>query len=84
METKLEFDYEEVKKITDKIEDKKCSILLQFPDGLKPKSKDIYKYFKKKLPKAEIYLWLGSCYGACDVPYANVDHIVQFGHSKWC
>jgi diphthamide biosynthesis enzyme Dph1/Dph2-like protein len=36
---------------------------------------------------AKCIIWLGSCFGACDVPLEleklNVDLLVQFGHSEW-
>ena len=57
------------------------TVLIQLPDGLKPKAKEI----KEKLEKtgAEIFIWGGSCYGACDVPDVKVDLLIQFGHSEW-
>lgn len=62
------------------------TVLVQLPDGLKPKAKEIKEYLEKNT-KAEILIWLGSCFGACDVPLEsknlNVDLIVQFGHSEW-
>jgi 2-(3-amino-3-carboxypropyl)histidine synthase len=60
-------------------------VLLQFPDGLKPYSLTIKKYLENKTGK-KFFIWLGSCFGACDVPNVNekdFDLIVQFGHSKW-
>jgi len=62
------------------------TVLVQLPDGLKPRAKEI-KEFLEKNTKAEILIWAGSCFGACDVPLEaknlNVDLIVQFGHSEW-
>ncbi len=57
------------------------TVLIQLPDGLKPKAKEI----KEKLEGtgAEILIWGGSCYGACDVAKADVDILIQFGHSRW-
>jgi len=61
-------------------------VCIQLPDGLKPKAKEIQQYLKKETD-ANIVFWLGSCFGACDVPVElerlNFDLLIQFGHSKW-
>ncbi len=60
------------------------TILIQLPDGLKPKAKDIQEAVKKKFPAVKLTFWAGSCYGACDVPnVSGFDLLVQFGHSEW-
>jgi 2-(3-amino-3-carboxypropyl)histidine synthase len=62
------------------------TVLIQLPDGLKPRAKEITDYFGKKT-KAEVLIWADSCFGACDVPLEaknlKVDLIIQFGHSEW-
>ena len=63
-------------------------VLLHLPDGLRPKADKIQTELKSKLGKdVDIYLWAGSCYGACDLPIesknAGVDMIVHFGHTRW-
>lgn len=62
-------------------------VLLQFPDGLKPYACEIADLLEEKMKDAEIFIWLGSCFGACDVPVQveklGVEMIVQFGHSVW-
>jgi 2-(3-amino-3-carboxypropyl)histidine synthase len=62
------------------------TVLIQLPDGLKPRAKEISDYLGKKT-KAEFLIWADSCFGACDVPLEaknlNVDLIIQFGHSEW-
>jgi len=84
----------EIDKIVRTIEKEKVKIvLLQFPDGLKPYATVIADEIEKRLKehkiKAEILIWLGSCFGACDVPIQvenlkpKIDLIVQFGHSVW-
>ncbi|MBN2880450.1 diphthamide synthesis protein [Candidatus Woesearchaeota archaeon] len=59
-------------------------VCLQFADGLKPESKEIYDAAKEI---CEVYLWGNSCFGACDTPIVlekyGFDLIIQFGHSKW-
>jgi len=61
------------------------SVLIQLPDGLKPKAKEITDYLKKKT-NSDVFLWMGSNFGACDIPQdknLNVDLIINWGHSKW-
>ncbi len=59
------------------------TVMLQLPDGLKPKAAEIQDMLKQKT-KARIIIWGGSCFGACDVPSnLDVDLLVQFGHSEW-
>lgn len=61
-------------------------VCIQLPDGLKPEAKRISEELEKQTG-ANILIWLGSCYGACDVPLSienlNVDLLVQWGHSAW-
>ncbi len=62
-------------------------VLLQFPDRLKPYATAIVDALEQKT-KAEFLIWLGSCFGACDVPVGlenlkpKIDLIVQFGHNE--
>lgn len=76
----------ELDKAIDIIKSEKVkTVLLQMPDGLKPKAGEIKDIFESKT-NAEILIWGGSCYGACDMPYLNsvkVDILIQFGHSEW-
>jgi len=58
------------------------SVLLHFPDGMKPFSTVIAAEIEKQT-NSNVLIWLGTCYGGCDVPNADVDLIIQFGHSKW-
>lgn len=61
-------------------------VVLQLPDGLKPKAKEILEYIEKNA-KVEVIIWLGTCFGACDVPMEldrlGVDLLIQFGHSEF-
>ncbi|MFA5484874.1 MAG: diphthamide synthesis protein [Candidatus Pacearchaeota archaeon] len=59
------------------------SVLLQFPDGLKQYSTFIYDYLREKCNNVDFAIWLGSCFGACDIPDVDYDLIVQFGHSPY-
>jgi len=60
-------------------------VCLQLPDGLKPQATMIVDKLKKSV-SADIYIWLGSNFGACDIPIhlkkLKFDLVVNFGHSK--
>ena len=76
----LERAAEEIKKTKTK------RVCIQLPDGLKQEAKKIADELKEKTG-AEIIIWLGSCYGACDIPKQveelKVDLLIQWGHSEW-
>lgn len=77
----------ELDKVISKIKEKKCKrILIQLPEGLKPKAKTIVDTIKKQTG-SEVLIWLGNCYGACDIPLGlnqlNIDLLVQFGHNQF-
>ncbi|MEA3515333.1 MAG: diphthamide synthesis protein [Nanoarchaeota archaeon] len=61
-------------------------VLIQLPDGLKPRAKEIKEEIESQTD-AKAFIWLGSCFGACDVPYyterIGIDMIIQWGHSEW-
>ena len=77
----------EIEKVVQKIKvDNAKIVCLQFPDGLKPHAKEIADQLEQKT-KAKVIIWLGSCWGACDLPLEvnrlGVDLLVQWGHSEW-
>ena len=79
-------DYDlELQKAAEKIKQEKAgTVLIQLPNGLKPRAKEIQEELKKRISKdTKILIWAGSCFGACDIPKANVDLIIQWGHSEW-
>ena len=61
-------------------------VLLQFPDGMKPYAEVVVSEIEGKVD-CECFIWLGSCFGACDLPLEverlGIDLIIQFGHSEW-
>ncbi|MBL7054616.1 diphthamide synthesis protein [Candidatus Woesearchaeota archaeon] len=60
-------------------------VLIQLPDGLKPKAKEIKEKIEKET-NAKVLIWLGSCFGSCDIPNiekSGIDLLIQWGHSKW-
>jgi len=76
----------ELEKAVNRIKKSKARVVLvQLPDGLKPKADLIKKELESKT-NASILIWLGSCFGACDIPDVKklgVELIVQWGHSGW-
>ncbi len=73
----------ELNKIIKEIKSKKPkSVLLQFPDGMKQYATLIVDYLEKKT-NTQFKIYLGSCFGACDVPETDADLVVQFGHGAW-
>ena len=82
----IDCDYDlETERILKEIKKNKAeTVLLQFPEGLKPKALEIVSEIEKKT-KAECIIWLDTCYGACDIPELGnikIDLLVQFGHSE--
>ncbi len=82
----MEYDLE-LGKAADEINRQNAkTVCLQLPDGLKPAVAEIKAELEKKT-SANIVIWLGSCFGACDVPLQakelGVDLLIQFGHSAW-
>jgi diphthamide biosynthesis enzyme Dph1/Dph2-like protein len=77
----------EIEKAVEKIKKEKAKLVcIQLPDGLKPRAKEICDKLKEKTD-AEIIIWAGSCFGACDIPLdierLGVNLLIQWGHSEW-
>jgi len=77
----------EIDTIVSKIEAEKAKIVcIQLPEGLRPYAREIVQQIEMKT-NAKVIIWLGSCWGACDVPLEvnrlGVDLLVQWGHSEW-
>jgi len=81
----MEFDLE-LEKIVKEIKKQKAKkVCIQLPDGLKPKATQISDFLKKNT-NSDIFIWLGSNFGACDIPLQlknlKFDLVINFGHSK--
>jgi 2-(3-amino-3-carboxypropyl)histidine synthase len=77
----------ELEKVAEEIKKNKAkTVCIQLPDGLKPEATNIVNELKQKT-EAEIIIWAGDCYGACDTPLGlkemKIDLLIQFGHSVW-
>jgi len=82
----MQYDFE-LEKAIEKIKKEKAKrVCIQLPDGLKPKATEIAKKLREAT-KADILIWMESCFGACDIPTQlkniDVDIIIQFGHAPW-
>lgn len=84
----VELDYDlETDKMLQEIKKAKAKmVLLHLPDGLKPRAAELQRLILKNTG-AEVLIWAGSNFGACDLPVdtqrAGVDLIIHFGHSAW-
>jgi 2-(3-amino-3-carboxypropyl)histidine synthase len=84
LEQEYDFEFEKIEETIKK--EKAKRVLLQFPDGIKPYADLIVNELKNRCKNVEFFIWLGSCFGACDIPIetqGNVDLVVQFGHTAW-
>ena len=77
---KLELDkvVEEIKKRDAK------NVLIQLPDGLKIRAKEVVDKIESETD-AHVAVWLGGCFGACDLPMGTddigIDLVFAFGHN---
>ena len=96
MKSIIESDYDlEMEKAINEIKKLTCKrsaqspaklVCIQLPDGMKPLATEIASELEEKTG-AEILIWLGTCFGACDIPQGleklGVDLLIQWGHSYW-
>lgn len=80
----MSFNLELEKAVKEIKKQKARTVLIQLPDGLKPKALEISDFLEKNT-KARVIIWAGTCFGACDLPLdiKDVDLCIQFGHSLW-
>ena len=82
----MQYDLELEKAISHIKENNAKLVCIQLPDGMKPYAKEIQDKIKENTG-ADILIWLGSCYGACDWPIGidklGVDLLIAWGHSVW-
>ena len=89
-----EYDLE-LERVSQIIKESKAKLVcIQLPDGLKPKAAEIVNHLKTAT-NTEIIIWLGSCFGNCDIPNFSGEHsildstdsikpnlIIQWGHDE--
>jgi len=74
-----EYDFE-LGRIASTIKERRCrTVLLQFPEGLKRKAGEVAESLSGKTD-ATVIVSGEPCFGACDIPTADTDLIVHFGH----
>lgn len=80
----LEKDYElELDRVVKEIQNSGAkSVLLQLPDGLKPWGPAVADYLSDATCVG-VRIYLGDCFGACDLPSTDCDLVIQFGHAAW-
>jgi len=83
---KISYDLELDKAAEAIMREKAKRVCVQLPDGLKPEAKLIADELEARTG-AEVIIWAGSCYGACDLPLEverlGVDMLIAFGHAPW-
>ncbi|HIH11435.1 TPA: hypothetical protein HA241_04555 [Candidatus Woesearchaeota archaeon] len=77
----------EVEKAIRAIQEKRAKIVcIQLPDGLKPDAGAIADVIREKT-SARVLIWLGSNFGACDIPLGlqrmGVDLLISWGHNRF-
>lgn len=82
----MEYNFE-LDRIIRTIKKQKAKLVcLQLPEGLKPRALQLVDAIERQT-RARCLIWLGSCYGSCDVPLElerlGIDLLIQFGHSAW-
>jgi len=86
MKLDIESDYDlELERAISEIKKIKAKrVCIQLPDGLKQKATEIAEVLENET-RAEIFIWLGTCFGACDIPNlpGDFDLLIQWGHSPW-
>ncbi|MCL5976361.1 MAG: diphthamide synthesis protein [Candidatus Parvarchaeota archaeon] len=73
--------------LIDSIREKKYDkVAIQIPDGFKLHALDIADMISEN-SGAEVYIWGGSTYGACDAPIGlgkfGIKAVIQFGHARF-
>ena len=84
----MQYDLE-LERVVGEIKKQKAKrVLLQLPDGLKLKATWVVDELEKKIKGVEFLIWMGTCFGVCDVPVLGkdlekeIDLVVQFGHNE--
>lgn len=77
----------ELEKALQKISETQAkTICIQLPDGMKPYAEEIETEITRQTG-ARVLIWLGSNFGACDIPLGlqrmGVDLLISWGHNKF-
>ncbi len=77
----------ELTKAIERIKETKAkTVCIQLPDGMKPMAEEIEAEINAKTG-ARVLIWLGSNFGACDIPLGlpqmGVDLLISWGHNPF-
>ncbi len=77
----------ELPRVISKIKESKAqTVCLQLPEGMKPYAQEIEEKISSET-KARVFIWLGSNFGACDVPLGlqrmGIGLLVSWGHNRF-
>ncbi|OGN26113.1 MAG: hypothetical protein A3B17_01685 [Candidatus Yanofskybacteria bacterium RIFCSPLOWO2_01_FULL_45_72] len=77
----------ELEKAIERIKYEKAKLVcIQLPDGMKPMAKEIEEAITTETG-ARVLIWLGSNFGACDIPLGldrlGVDLLISWGHNRF-
>ena len=78
---------QELQKAIEKIKQENAKLVcIQLPDGMKPEAKEIQAAITKET-NAKVLIWLGSNFGACDIPLGldrlGVDRPISGLHKRF-
>ena len=78
---------QELQKAIDRIKEENSNLVgIQVPDGMMPEAKEIEAAIIKETD-AKVLIWLGSNFGACDIPLGldrlGVDLLISWGHNRF-
>lgn len=84
----VDLDYDlELEKVVLEIKQRKAKkVLVQLGEGLKPRAVEIQEHIQNEINDCQVYFWLNSCFGKCDIPEIidskrnDFDLLIQFGH----
>ena len=77
----------ELKKAIEEVRSNKAKLVcIQLPDGMKPMAKEMVDRISAET-EARVLIWLGSNFGACDIPLGvknlGVDLMICWGHNMF-
>jgi diphthamide biosynthesis enzyme Dph1/Dph2-like protein len=81
----MQYDLEMERVVREILDAKPKKVCVQLPDGLKQQANKVQSEIESKTD-AEVVIYLGSCFGACDFPVwaqKHFDMLIAFGHSEW-
>ena len=77
----------DLEKVLSAIKEKNAqTVCIQLPEGMKPYAEEIEQEITAKT-NAKVFIWLGSNFGACDIPLGlqriGIDLLISWGHNRF-